>query len=206
AMDTVTESDMAIAMAQAGGMGIVHRNMDIGKQVEEVRKVKRFVSAMVVNPITIHPDASLQEALDLMANYNISGIPVTEQNGKLVGILTNRDVRFADNPEQPVKELMTKENLITAENKVGREEAKKLLHKNRIEKLLIVDKDYKCTGLVTVKDIEKAILNPMACKDNKERLRVGAAVGTGTSGYDRALALADCDLDAVCVDTAHGHS
>jgi IMP dehydrogenase len=206
AMDTVTESDMAIAMAQAGGMGIVHRNMDIGKQVEEVRKVKRFVSAMVVNPITIHPDASLQEALDLMANYNISGIPVTEQNGKLVGILTNRDVRFADNPEQPVKELMTKENLVTAENKVGREEAKKLLHKNRIEKLLIVDKDYKCTGLVTVKDIEKAILNPMACKDNKERLRVGAAVGTGTSGYDRALALADCDLDAVCVDTAHGHS
>lgn len=206
AMDTVTESDMAIAMAQAGGMGIVHRNMDIGKQVEEVRKVKRFVSAMVVNPITIHPDASLQEALDLMASYNISGIPVTEQNGKLVGILTNRDVRFADNPEQPVKELMTKENLVTAENKVGREEAKKLLHKNRIEKLLIVDKDYKCTGLVTVKDIEKAILNPMACKDNKERLRVGAAVGTGTSGYDRALALADCDLDAVCVDTAHGHS
>lgn len=206
AMDTVTESDMAIAMAQAGGMGIVHRNMDIGKQVEEVRKVKRFVSAMVVNPITIHPEASLQEALDLMASYNISGIPVTEQNGKLVGILTNRDVRFADNPDQPVKELMTKENLVTAENKVDREEAKKLLHKNRIEKLLVVDKDYKCIGLVTVKDIEKAILNPMACKDNKERLRVGAAVGTGTSGYDRALALADCDLDAVCVDTAHGHS
>lgn len=206
AMDTVTESDMAIAMAQAGGMGIIHRNMDTGKQVEEVRKVKRFVSAMVMNPITIHPDASLQEALDLMANYNISGIPVTEQDGKLVGILTNRDVRFAENPDQPVKELMTKENLVTAENKVGREDAKKLLHKNRIEKLLIVDKDYKCTGLVTVKDIEKAILNPMACKDNKERLRVGAAVGTGTTGYDRALALADCDLDAVCVDTAHGHS
>lgn len=206
AMDTVTEADMAIAMAQAGGLGIIHRNMDIGQQVEQVRKVKRFVSAMVLHPITIHPDATLSEALDLMSVYKISGIPVTEQSGKLVGILTNRDVRFADNPNQPVKELMTKENLVTAHNKIEREEAKKLLHKHRIEKLLIVDDSYKCIGLITVKDIEKAILNPMACKDSQERLRVGAAVGTGDKGYERALALADCDLDVVVVDTAHGHS
>ncbi|MAS87139.1 MAG: IMP dehydrogenase [Micavibrio sp.] len=206
AMDTVTEYEMAIAMAQMGGMGIIHRNMDTGEQVEQVRKVKRFVSSMVVNPITIYPDATLSEALDLMKTYRISGIPVTEQNGKLVGILTNRDVRFAENPEQPVKELMTKDNLVTADNKVSREDAKKLLHKNRIEKLLIVDDAYKCIGLITVKDIEKAILNPNACVDDKARLRVGAAVGTGTSGYDRAMALADCDLDVVVVDTAHGHS
>ena len=206
AMDTVTESEMAIAMAQAGGLGIIHRNMDVGEQVEQVRKVKRFVSGMVVNPITIHPDATLAEALDLMDSYKISGIPVTEQDGKLVGILTNRDVRFAENMDEPVKDLMTKEGLITAKNKVSKEDAKKLLHKHRIEKLLIVDNDYKCIGLVTVKDIEKSILNPLACKDEKERLRVGAAVGTGTTGYDRALALSDCDLDVVCVDTAHGHS
>ncbi len=206
AMDTVTEHEMAIAMAQAGGLGIIHRNMEIGQQVEQVRKVKRFVSGMVVNPITIHPDATLAAALDLMESYKISGIPVTEQNGKLVGILTNRDVRFAENPEQPVQELMTKDNLVVAHNKVEREEAKKLLHKHRIEKLLIVDDDYKCIGLVTVKDIEKAILNPIACKDNDGRLRVGAAVGTGRTGYDRALALADANLDVVVVDTAHGHS
>lgn len=205
-MDTVTEAGMSIAMAQAGGLGIIHRNFTIGEQVEEVRKVKRFVSGIVVNPITIHPEATLAEALDLMDQYRISGIPVTEQNGKLVGILTNRDVRFTENPNQPVSELMTKENLVTAPNKIEREEAKKLLHKHRIEKLLIVDDEYKCVGLLTVKDIEKAILNPYACKDKQGRLRVGAAVGTGESGYERAMALADSDLDVCVVDSSHGHA
>jgi len=206
AMDTVTESLMAIAMAQSGGMGIVHRNLTIGEQVEEVRKVKRYESGMVVNPITIGPDAPLSEALDLMARYHISGIPVIEQNRKLVGILTNRDVRFADNPNQPVRELMTSENLIVVRNKVDKAEAKRLLHTNRIEKLLVVDDENRCIGLVTVKDIEKSTQYPNACKDNQGRLRVGAAVGTGENGYERAQALADAEADVIIVDTAHGHS
>ncbi len=206
AMDTVTESGMAIAMAQAGGLGIIHRNMDIGAQVEQVRRVKRYESGMVVNPITIHPDATLAEALDLMRTYKISGIPVVGEGRKLVGILTNRDVRFSENENAPIKELMTSENLITAKLGVTREEAKKILHKNRIEKLLVVDDEYRCVGLITVKDIEKSTLFPQACKDEEGRLRVGAAIGTGTSGYDRALALADTDIDVIVVDTAHGHS
>ncbi|NBX66649.1 MAG: IMP dehydrogenase [Proteobacteria bacterium] len=206
AMDTVTESHMAIAMAQAGGMGIVHRNLTPGEQVEEVRKVKRYESGMVVNPITIGPDATLAEALDLMKRFSISGIPVVEQNRKLVGILTNRDVRFADNPGQPVRELMTSENLVVVRNRVDRSEAKRLLHSHRIEKLLVVDDDHRCIGLVTVKDIEKSTLYPNACKDVQGRLRVGAAVGTGDNGYERALALADADVDVIIVDTAHGHS
>ncbi len=206
AMDTVTESAMAIAMAQTGGMGILHRNMDVERQVEEVRKVKRFESGMVVDPITIHPDATLALALSVMQDNNISGIPVVDTGGKLVGILTHRDVRFADNPAQPVRELMTAKNLITAETGISREDAKRLLHQHRIEKLLIVDKDFRCTGLVTVKDIEKAQTFPHACKDHLGRLRVGAAVGTGDNGYNRAVALMAAGLDVVVVDTAHGHS
>lgn len=206
AMDTVTESMMAIAMAQSGGMGIVHRNLTIGQQVEEVRKVKRYESGMVVNPITIHPDATLAEAFDLMRKYNISGIPVTDKERRLVGILTNRDVRFATNYEAQVKDLMTSKGLVTVRNRVDKEEAKRLLHQNRIEKLIVVDDEDRCIGLVTVKDIEKSTQYPNACKDNQGRLRVGAAVGTGDSGYERAQALADAEVDVIIVDTAHGHS
>jgi IMP dehydrogenase len=206
AMDTVTEARMAIAMAQAGGLGIIHRNMDPPAQAEEVERVKRFESGMVVNPITIRPEATLGEALDLMKRYHISGIPVTEQNGKLVGILTNRDVRFAENPDQRVRELMTSENLIKVVNEVSKEEAKRLLHKHRIEKLLVVDGGGRCTGLITVKDIEKSDLYPNASKDAQGRLLVGAAVGTGLSGLERAEILSEAGLDVVVVDTAHGHS
>lgn len=207
AMDTVTEADMAIAMAQAGGLGILHRNMEIEDQVRHVRKVKRFESGMVLDPITIHPDATLAEALELMGGNGISGIPVTREGGKLVGILTNRDVRFADNPEQPVHELMTSENLIKVRNKATKDEARKLLHANRIEKLLVVDDNDVCIGLMTVKDMQKSQANPFATKDEQDRLRVGAAVGTGdVNGVERGLALAEAGLDVVVVDTAHGHS
>ena len=207
AMDTVTEADMAIAMAQSGGLGIIHRNMDIDQQADEVRKVKRFESGMVVDPITINPDATLEEALMVMQQNRISGIPVTEKTGKLVGILTNRDVRFAENPEQPIRELMTSENLVKVYNSVDKDEARKLLHTHRIEKLLIVDDNEKCIGLVTVKDIEKSQTFPNATKDEQGSLRVGAAVGTGEiNGVERALAMAGAGLDLVVVDTAHGHS
>jgi IMP dehydrogenase len=207
AMDTVTEEGMAIAMAQNGGMGILHRNLSIEQQAEMVRRVKRYESGMVVNPITIDPDATLGQALAVMRQHNISGIPVTEKNsGKLVGILTNRDVRFAEDMKQPIKELMTSDNLVKVYNKVTKEEARKLLHKNRIEKLLVVDDAERCIGLVTVKDIEKAQKFPHACKDDKDRLRVGAAIGTGEGNIARAEALADAELDVLVVDTAHGHS
>jgi len=207
AMDTVTESDMAIALAQHGGLGILHRNMEIAEQVRQVRRVKRFESGMVVDPITIHPDSTLQEALDLMEQYRISGIPVTEGSGRLVGIVTNRDVRFAENPAQPIRELMTSHNLVKVYNTVDKNEAKRLLHKHRIEKLLVVDDAERCIGLVTVKDIEKSQLHPLATKDAKDRLRVGAAVGTGSvNGIERAAAMAEHGLDLVVVDTAHGHS
>jgi IMP dehydrogenase len=208
AMDTVTESAMAIAMAQIGGLGIIHRNMSIEQQAEEVRKVKRFESGMVVDPITIHPEATLADALAIMEENRISGIPVVEQGakGKLVGILTNRDVRFAENPDEPVHALMTKEKLITAPEGVSAEEAKKLLHKHRIEKLLIVDDAYRCIGLMTVKDIEKSETYPNACKDPLGRLRVGAATGTGNTGYERAMGIMNAGLDVLVVDTAHGHS
>jgi IMP dehydrogenase len=205
-MDTVTGNTMAIAMAQAGGMGIIHRNMSVGEQVEDVRKVKRYESGMVVNPITIDPEAPLSEAFDIMRRYGISGIPVVEQSRKLVGILTNRDVRFANHLEQPVKELMTSKNLVTVLNRVDKDEAKRLLHAHRIEKLVVVDDEGRCIGLVTVKDIEKSTQNPNACKDSQGRLRVGAAVGTGSNGYERAAALADADVDVIIVDTAHGHA
>jgi IMP dehydrogenase len=210
AMDTVTESRLAIAMAQAGGIGVVHRNLTIEQQAEEVRKVKRFESGMVVNPITITPHATLADALQLMADHRISGIPVVESrdqlgSGKLVGMLTNRDVRFATDPNQPVSELMTKE-LVTVREGVSQEEGKRLLHQHRIEKLLVVDEDYRCIGLVTVKDIEKAQAYPNACKDSKGRLRVAAATGTGSDGLARAEALFDAGVDVLVVDTAHGHS
>jgi IMP dehydrogenase len=207
AMDTVTEAPMAIAMAQQGGLGIIHRNLTIEQQAEEVRRVKRYESGMVVNPITCRPTMTLADALEMMRHYNISGVPVTEENGRLVGILTNRDVRFADNMQIPVSELMTSQNLVKVVGSVDKDEAKRLLHKHRIEKLLVVDTADKCIGLVTVKDIEKSQAYPLACKDDKGRLRAGAAVGTGdVNGYDRAIALCDADLDVVVVDTAHGHS
>lgn len=207
AMDTVTESAMAIAMAQQGGMGILHRNMTPESQAEQVRKVKRHESGMVADPITIRPDATLAEALETMARHGISGLPVTETSGKLVGILTNRDVRFAENPQQPVRELMTSTNLVKVCGAVDRAEARQLLHRNRIEKLLVVDGEGRCIGLVTVKDIEKSEIHPFASKDAAGRLRVGAAVGTGEkNGYERAMILADSGVDVVVVDTAHGHS
>jgi len=205
AMDTVTESGLAIAMAQAGGIGIVHKNLSIEDQAAEVRRVKKFEAGMVVNPVTVEPDTPLADALALMDNHRISGIPVTERGGRLVGILTNRDVRFADDPKQPVKELMTKE-LITVRDGVGRDEARRLLHQHRIEKLLVVDDAGTCVGLITVKDIEKAQKFPNACKDEKGRLRVGAATGIGPDGIARAEALFEAEADIIVVDTAHGHS
>jgi IMP dehydrogenase len=205
AMDTVTEHTMAIAMAQAGGMGVVHKNMAIEQQADEVRAVKKFESGMVVNPLTIGPDQTLADALSLMQRHRISGIPVTEANGKLVGILTNRDVRFASNPNQAVRELMTKK-LVTVREGVGQQEAPRLLHQHRIEKLLVVDDEFRCIGLITVKDIEKANLHPNACKDEQGRLRVAAATGVGPEGIARAEALIDAGCDLIVVDTAHGHS
>ena len=206
AMDTVTEADMAIVMAQLGGIGVLHRNLTIEEQCNAVRRVKRFESGMVINPITIEPDATLGEAQELMAQHSISGIPVVDKSGKLCGILTNRDVRFADNPKQPVKELMTHENLATVSTGVTQEEARRILHQRRIEKLLVVDEAYKCTGLITVKDIEKAVLNPDATKDAGGRLRVAAATTVGDKGFERTEALVDAECDVIVIDTAHGHN
>ncbi|HEY5166482.1 MAG TPA: IMP dehydrogenase [Pseudolabrys sp.] len=211
AMDTVTESQMAIAMAQAGGIGVIHRNLEPDEQAAQVRQVKKFESGMVVNPLTIEPGAPLQQALDLMKDNRISGVPVVERAGsggpgKLVGILTNRDVRFATDPRQRVAELMTKDNLITVREGVSQDEAKRLLHQHRIEKLLVVDSEYRCVGLITVKDIEKAVANPNACKDEQGRLRVAAATTVGDKGFTRTEALISAGVDLVVVDTAHGHS
>ena len=211
AMDTVTEAKMAIAMAQAGGLGVVHRNLEPEQQAAQVRQVKKFESGMVVNPVTIGPGATLADALALMKEHGISGIPVVEgggdgRAGKLVGILTNRDVRFANDPGQRVAELMTKERLVTVRENVGQEEAKRLLHQHRIEKLLVVDNRYRCVGLITVKDIEKAVANPHACKDEQGRLRVAAATTVGEKGFDRSGQLIDAGVDLLVVDTAHGHS
>ncbi len=213
AMDTVTESRLAIAMAQAGGIGVIHRNLDPEAQAEEVRQVKKFESGMVVNPVVIGPEATLADALSLMESYRISGIPVVEGAGsggqvvgKLVGILTNRDVRFASDPMQRVSELMTHEKLIRVAENVSQEEAKRLLHQYRIEKLLVVDNDENCIGLVTVKDIEKAQLNPFASKDDQGRLRVAAATTVGDKGLERTERLLAAGCDVIVVDTAHGHS
>ncbi|MEM9222150.1 MAG: IMP dehydrogenase [Pseudomonadota bacterium] len=213
AMDTVTEADLAIAMAQAGGLGVIHRNMTPEEQANAVRRVKKFESGMIVDPLVIGPDATLFDALSLMERYGISGIPVVENGGtgghvkgKLVGILTNRDVRFASDPKTPVRELMTAKDLVTVRDEVGQDEAKRLLHQHRIEKLLVVDEGGLCTGLVTVKDMEKAKANPNAVKDDQGRLRVAAATSVDAVGLERVEALVDAGVDLVVVDTAHGHS
>src|SRR5246127_1463643 len=211
AMDTVTEAHMAIAMAQAGGIGVLHRNLDPEAQAVQVRQVKKYESGMVVNPVTINPEASLADALTLMQEHHISGMPVGEgggngRAGKLVGILTNRDVRFATDPRQKVSELMTKEDLVTVREGVGQVEAKRLLHQNRIEKLLVVDATYHCVGLITVKDIEKAVANPNACKDEQGRLRVAAATTVGEAGFKRTESLIEAGGGGVAGGTAHGHS
>ncbi|ANL45561.1 inosine 5'-monophosphate dehydrogenase [Rhizobium phaseoli] len=206
AMDTVTESRLAIAMAQAGGLGVIHRNLTPVEQAEEVRQVKKFESGMVVNPVTIGPEAKLAEALGLMKSHGISGIPVVEKSGRLVGILTNRDVRFASDPEQKIHELMTKDNLVTVKENVDQQEAKRLLHSHRIEKLLVVDTEGRCVGLITVKDIEKSQLNPNASKDAQGRLRAAAAISVGDDGFERAERLIEAGVDLLVVDTAHGHS
>src|SRR6201989_1697155 len=209
AMDTVTEARMAIAMAQAGGVGVLPRNFAPDAQAAQVRQVKKFESGMVVNPLTIGPDATLADALTLMKDNGISGIPVVEggnpaKPGKLVGILTNRDVRFANDPRQKVSELMTKDKLVTVREGVKPDEAKRLLHQRRIEKLLVVDDAYRCVGLITVKDIEKAVTYPNATKDSAGRLRVAAATTVGDKGFARTEALIDAELDLVVIDTAHG--
>ena len=206
AMDTVTEADMAIVMAQLGGIGVLHRNLDIEEQVEAVRAVKRFESGMVVNPITMAPTGTLAEARALMAQHRISGIPIVEASGKLAGILTNRDVRFAERLDQPVAELMTHDNLATVRVGVSSEEARRLLHSRRIEKLLVVDDAYRCVGLITVKDIEKAVNYPNATKDAAGRLCVAAATTVGDKGFARTEALVDAEVDLIVIDTAHGHN
>ncbi|HWK35970.1 IMP dehydrogenase [Sphingomonas sp.] len=206
AMDTVTEGNMAIVMAQLGGIGVLHRNLTLEDQVAAVTAVKRFESGMVVNPITIAPTAPLSEARALMERHRISGIPVVEGNGRLVGILTHRDVRFAENPGQPVAELMTRENLATVSAGVSQDEARRQLHQRRIEKLLVVDDDYRCVGLITVKDIEKAVLYPAATKDGSGRLCVAAATTVGDKGFERTEALIDAEVDLIVIDTAHGHN
>jgi IMP dehydrogenase len=213
AMDTVTEAKMAIAMAQAGGLGVIHRNLAPEHQAEQVRQVKSFESGMVVDPITIGPEATLADALALMRANHISGIPVVANGGtggrvtgRLVGILTNRDVRFASNERQTVAELMTRDALVTVHDNVSRADAKRLLHQHRIEKLLVVDDGGQCIGLITVKDIEKAQLNPQAIKDDAGRLRVAAASTVGDKGYERSMALIAAGVDLLVIDTAHGHS
>ena len=207
AMDTVTEYKVAISMAQSGGLGIIHKNMSIQEQADQVKWVKRYETGMVVNPVTISPDKTLLDALNLMKAENISGIPVVEDSSnKLVGILTNRDVRFATDDTQLIKELMTSKNLITVNDAVNTTEAKNLLHKHRIEKLIVVDNEYRCTGLITVKDIEKSQLYPNATKDSKGSLRVGAAIGVGDEAIKRAKQLIAVGVDVLVVDTAHGHS
>ena len=211
AMDTVTESDLAIAMAQSGGIGVLHRNLEPEEQAKNVERVKKFESGMVINPVTMFPDQSLADAFALMTEHRISGVPVVERasgerGGRLVGILTNRDVRFATDLAQPISELMTKERLVTVAANVSRDEAKRLLHHNRIEKLLVVDEDYHCVGLITVKDIEKAQQFPNACKDDQGRLRVAAATTVGHDGHERTEQLIAAGCDLIVVDTAHGHS
>jgi IMP dehydrogenase len=206
AMDTVTEADMAIVMAQLGGLGVLHRNLTVEEQCAAVRQVKRFESGMVVNPITVAPDATLAEARAIMAQNGISGIPVVEANGKLAGIVTHRDVRFAVNAGQPIRELMTHENLATVTPGVSQDEVRRIFHQRRIEKLIVVDDLFHCIGLITVKDMEKAITYPNATKDSGGRLRVAAATTVGDAGFERTEALIDAECDLIVIDTAHGHS
>jgi IMP dehydrogenase len=207
AMDTVTESRLSIAMAEAGGMGCIHKNFSIKEQADEVKKVKKFESGVVIDPVTINPDQTLAEALSLMKQYSISGIPVVKKDSKkLVGILTNRDVRFAQDKKQLVSSLMTDKNLITAKSNISKNDARELLHKNRIERIIIVDNNGNCTGLITGKDLEKTKQFPHACKDAQGRLRVSAAIGTGKDGLKRAEALIEAGVDILLIDTSHGHS
>lgn len=205
-MDTVTEARLAIAMAQEGGIGVIHRNLSIDDQAKHVAQVKRYESGIVLDPVTINPSMTLRDALDLMAKKGITGVPVVEKDRKLAGILTNRDVRFATDLDQPVSGLMTKGKLVTVKRSVSQAEAKKLLHQNRIEKLIVVDDDYRCIGLITVKDIEKAAKHPNACKDEQGRLRVAAATTVGEDGFERTESLIAAGCDVIVVDTAHGHS
>jgi IMP dehydrogenase len=207
AMDTVTESRLAIAMAQAGGLGVIHRNLSVDEQSDQVREVKRYESGMVINPITIHPDTPLSEVREIKKRRNISGFPVVERGtGKLVGILTNRDVRFETQPDLPASALMTHEGLITVREGVAQDEARSLLRRNKIERLIVVDDAFRAVGLITVKDIDKAAAFPLAAKDEQGRLRVGAASSVGDAGYERSMALVEAGVDVVVIDTAHGHS
>lgn len=206
AMDTVTESPLAIAMAQAGGIGVLHRNMTILEQAEQVRRVKKYESGIVFDPVTIGPEATLADVRRLKETNQISGIPVVKSDKTLLGILTNRDIRFATDPNQPIVELMTTDPLITVDETIGMDAARRLLHEHRIERLLVVDKDYRCTGLITVKDMEKSAHYPTASKDGQGRLRVAAASTVGDEGFERSMALIDAGVDAIVVDTAHGHS
>jgi IMP dehydrogenase len=207
AMDTVTESRLAIAMAQAGGMGVIHRNLTIAEQADQVREVKRYESGMVINPITIHPDTTLREVREIKARRHVSGFPVVErESGKLVGILTNRDVRFETDPNRLASELMTREGLITVREGCTQAEARALLQKKRIERLIVVDDAYRAVGLITVKDMEKSEAFPLAAKDDRGRLRVGAASTVGDTGFERSMALIEAGVDTVVIDTAHGHS
>jgi IMP dehydrogenase len=205
AMDTVTESRLAIAMAQAGGMGVLHRNLTIEEQADQVREVKRYESGMVINPVTIHPDTTMREVREIKAKRHISGFPVVEPGtGKLVGILTNRDMRFEIGPDVPAKALMTKDNLVVVKEGVSQADATDLLRRYKIERLIVVDDDYRAVGLITVKDMEKAEAFPIAAKDGKGRLLVGAASTVGDNGFERSLALVDAGVDVVVIDTAHG--
>ncbi len=206
AMDTVTEARMAITMAQAGGMGVIHRNLTVEEQSKQIRRVKRFESGIVYSPITLRPDQTLADAKALQARYKITGFPVVDEQGRLLGIVTNRDMRFADLDETPVAKMMTSENLAILREPADLAEAKILMHQRRIEKLLVVDGDNKLTGLLTIKDIEQAVLNPSACKDELGRLRVAAATTVGDAGFERSEALVDAGCDLIVIDTAHGHS
>jgi len=206
AMDTVTEAEMAICMAQAGGMGVIHRNLDIGAQAEQVRRVKRFESGIVYDPIALDPDQTLADAQAAQKKHGITGFPVVDTEKRPVGILTNRDMRFADDPAMPVRALMTADNLATVREPMDVEAARKLLHSRRIEKLLVVNAEGRCTGLLTVKDLQKAVLNPNACKDEIGRLRVAAATTVGGKGLERSRELIEAGVDLLVIDTAHGHS
>ncbi len=206
AMDTVTEADMALALAQAGGMGVIHRNLDLDEQQRQVRRVKRFESGIVYNPITLHPNQTLADAHEAQERYKITGFPVCDNDGKVVGILTNRDIRFETDKSRPVHTLMTSENLAIIREPADRDEAKSIMAARRIEKLIVVDRDDRCVGLLTIKDMEKAVLNPNACKDELGRLRVAAASTVGDAGFERSSALIDAHVDLLVIDTAHGHS
>src|SRR5258708_16687469 len=206
AMDTVTESHMAIALAQQGGLGIIHRNLTIEQQANEVDKVKRSESGMIVDPVTMSPDAKVSDALEVMRKYKISGVPITQSDGRLVGILTNRDLRFETRFDVPIRNVMTKDHLITVPVGTTLEEAEKILHEHRVEKLLVVDDKYNLKGLITVKDIQKKLKYPNAAKDSQGRLRVGAAIGATGDFLERAQELAEAKVDVLAVDSAHGHS